>query len=157
MKKSICLLIFLVICSSIFAEGGSIISNITQVDKKGLTITSKAQMYINAKEGIVISTPKGISITASDVVYYAMVSPAAGTNIPRVKFVYGAYDAKSDGLNVTLSAKATFTNANSYFVILTPATTSAATIPASVSKLSGTVFKVFGDDSSSGFFMAVGY
>jgi len=151
----------------------SITSGTTQTITSGTTqtITSGTTQVISAASGQMIScVANNITITAAagDVVisaptagnnaFYQVVSGAAQANVYPMKIEVGLTPAQAAGINVTLSAGAVFTNANSYWVFVTEYGSAAQpTLGTRVTKINGSHFTVSGDASSTYQWMAIGY
>lgn len=151
----------------------SITSGTTQAVSSGTTqaLTAGTTQTISAAVGQMISCNANnitITATAGDVkilapgtgqnAFYQMVSGAAAASLPANKIVLGYTAAKADGINVTLTAGSTFTNAWSYWVFVTEysATSAQPTLGTKVTKIDGSHFTVSGDASSTYQYMCVG-
>jgi len=158
MKKLFIAFVFAVCAIGTAFADGAYISNIW-ADSGGLTVSSKGNISIKAKGVITIGDTTSGSTLNANAVYYVGTSATAtgGGLVMKGKLMFGSSSAKAAGLNVTITAEAQFTGTDTYFVIATQRGTAAATAPVVVKKVSGSVFTLYADDSSTVDWMAWGY
>jgi hypothetical protein len=175
MKKSLLVIAgcFFAVFAVVFMTAGSYtadtLNNVNKIksNTSGLTIDSKGVVDVNATGAVSVES-SGSTVTIGDSdgstlaaggTFYHMVSATAtggGLSVGN-RILFGNSAAKAAGLNVTITAGASFTGTSTYWVIATQEGTAAATAPVVVKKVSGSVFTIYADDSSTITWMAIGH